>query len=151
MAGQDRLRRAELAVLQKEEVVLRELIEKYRNGLNRLQVEELTIRNQLGRIQDVELRSRNNTPLESALETHSNPANKSLLDGTLHCSSNQVMLDGLSSEMGGREITMNELQINQSTLNLDAAPLIHRMLHDSEVYEEEEDENDHDMVRILKE
>ncbi|XP_069178009.1 uncharacterized protein [Procambarus clarkii] len=142
MANKDRMRRAELMILKKEEVAVRELIEMYRNSLNRLQVEELTIRSQLGHIQDVELKSRNNTPLESAIEAHSYSLNHSLIDAPHNSDVNQTILNNMSRETGVQNIIMNELQINQSTLNLDAAPLIQRMLNDSEVYEEDDDDDD---------
>ncbi|XP_042860385.1 uncharacterized protein LOC122246127 [Penaeus japonicus] len=127
----ERLHRMELAALKTEEKVVRELMEKYKNTLIRLQVEELTIMHQLVGKQDQELKSRNAT----------------LVDADVDSSYQQVQTDemlpvSVSEGPGPSEITMKELQINQSTLNLDAAPLIHRMLHDSEIYEEEEEEEE---------
>ncbi|KAK7076347.1 hypothetical protein SK128_023129 [Halocaridina rubra] len=130
MASQEKLWMSELRILQKEETAIKDMIEKYQNTLNRLQVEELTIRNQLGHIQDVELISRNPTPLE-AREVFS-PIDKP----------EDMLEENADIIEHNTGITMNELQINQSSLNLDAAPLIHRMLEDSTAFEEEEEDSD---------
>ncbi|XP_027231877.1 uncharacterized protein [Penaeus vannamei] len=124
----DRLRRMELIALKKEEQVIREVMEKYKNALIRLQVEELTIMHQLGGKEDQELKSRNAPVLEADMNSYQ------------QIQSNQMLPIGVNDCTGPSEITMKELQINQSTLNLDAAPLIQRMLQDSEAYEEEEEE-----------
>ncbi|XP_063607605.1 uncharacterized protein LOC134782162 [Penaeus indicus] len=126
----DRLRRMELIALKKEEQVVREVLEKYKNALIRLQVEELSLMHQLVGKEDQELKSRNTTVLEADVNSYQ------------QIQTNQMLPVSVSDSTGPSEITMKELQINQSTLNLDAAPLIHRMLQDSEAYEEEEEEEE---------
>ncbi|KAG7174878.1 uncharacterized protein LOC121858791 [Homarus americanus] len=136
--NQERLQKAELIVLQKEETTLKELIDKYMNSLYKLKVEELTIKHQLSRIQDVELRSQNNTSQEAVMEDPLQLPDMSLMMNDQHPNTNQMM------------VIMNELHINKSALNLEAAPLIQRMLHDSEVYEEEE-EDEKEKVDVFEE
>lgn len=130
----DRLRRMELIALKKEEQVIREVMEKYKNALIRLQVEELTIMHQLGGKEDQELKSRNAPVLEADMNSYQQIQCNQALPPL------QMLPIGVNDCTGPSEITMKELQINQSTLNLDAAPLIQRMLQDSEAYEEEEEE-----------
>ncbi|XP_047485047.1 uncharacterized protein LOC125036481 [Penaeus chinensis] len=128
----DRLRQMELIALKKEEQVIRELLKKYEKALIRLQVEDLTIMHQLVGKEDQELKLRNTTVLEADVNSYQQIQTNQL----------QMLPVTVSNSTGQSEITMKELQINQSTLNLDAAPLIHRMLQDSEAYEEEEEEEE---------
>ncbi|XP_068247400.1 uncharacterized protein [Palaemon carinicauda] len=86
-------------------------------------VEELNIRSMLGHIQDVELKSRTTTPLESSVVQGENV---------------KELVEKYSSAKTG--IAMDETQINLRTLDLDSTPLIQRMLRDSQVYEEDEEE-----------
>ncbi|XP_068247398.1 snRNA-activating protein complex subunit 5-like isoform X2 [Palaemon carinicauda] len=123
MSSQDKLKRNELMVLQQEEIAIKKTIEMYHNTLNRLQVEELNIRSMLGHIQDVELKSRTTTPLESSVVQGENV---------------KELVEKYSSAKTG--IAMDETQINLRTLDLDSTPLIQRMLRDSQVYEEDEEE-----------
>ncbi|KAK4296982.1 hypothetical protein Pmani_030565 [Petrolisthes manimaculis] len=120
----------ELSVLKKEEEVLVDLLKRYEEALNQLQVEELTIKSQLSHARKADLGSQNNTPVNSMLGNYGPAGGSSSID---------KMVNSIPSE-SRHGISMNELQINQTTLNLDAAPLIQRMLHDSEVYDEEEDD-----------
>ncbi|XP_066966334.1 snRNA-activating protein complex subunit 5-like isoform X2 [Macrobrachium rosenbergii] len=124
MPGPDKLKMNELMILRQEEIAIKKAIEMYQNTLNRLQVEELNIRSMLGHIQDVELKSRTTTPLEASVVQGENV---------------KEVMEKYSNIRPG--IAMDEFQVNQRTLDLDSTPLIQRMLRDSQVYEEEEEED----------
>ncbi|KAK3865596.1 hypothetical protein Pcinc_028807 [Petrolisthes cinctipes] len=128
--NREKILNRELVILKKEEEVLVDLLKRYEDALNQLQVEELTIKSQLSHARKADLDSQNNTPVNSVLGNYGPAGGSSSID---------TMVNSFPSEPR-QGISMNELQINQTTLNLDAAPLIHRMLHDSEVYDEEEDD-----------
>jgi len=162
--AQERLKRSELEILQKEEEALKEIIAKYEDALNKLKVEELTIRSELGRAQDKDLQSRNTTPV--SIGTTSRP--DSTNNGTLIASSPLPlrMFRSLADREDDMEIisaqpttvtdTISEsvrrsfttatsrtrrtsgATINQSTLNLGTA-LIHPLQEEEEETDDEQD------------
>ncbi|CAL4085464.1 unnamed protein product [Meganyctiphanes norvegica] len=158
--AQERLKRSELEILQKEEEALKEIIAKYEDALNKLKVEELTIRSELGRAQDKDLHSRNNTPV--SLGNASRP--ESTNNGSLSISSPQPLRMVQSVDDRGNDMEISaqsptptstisdnvtvassatrDASINQSRLNLGTA-LIHRYLQDTAIYEEEEEEENY--------
>lgn len=125
-----KLRVAELKVLKKEEETLNSILSMYRNTLNALKVEELTLFKQLGTAQDLERQSRNSTPSIGGLASSRSDS---------QCRSRTQSRDSMASSP-----TIDNVQdlraINKSSLNLSTAPLLNRFLEDQEPYEEEEEE-----------
>jgi hypothetical protein len=135
--AQERLKRSELEILQKEEEALKEIIAKYEDGLNKLKVEELTIRSELGRAQDKDLHSRNNTPISTG--NLSRPASANTVSPVTSSQSLQMfrsLSDREALEISVQSSTTDSpissnvttttanATVNQSTLNLGTA-LIH--------------------------
>lgn len=102
--------------LRKEEEVLKKVLKKYKDGLHALQIEELTIKYEVGKMRNNESDSQNNSLAPDI--------------GGFHT---------LSSVNPGSDVApdINNQLVSLTSLNLEVTPLIERMLYDSMAYEEE--------------
>ncbi|KAF2355209.1 snRNA-activating protein complex subunit 5 [Trinorchestia longiramus] len=130
MTDKAKLRFAELKVLKREEETLKTLLSKYRNQLNALKVEELTLFKLLGTSQDRDRLSRNSTPNDAPTRPSSSSSRPS------------SRLSSRASSGDAPPPDFDACVVNETQLRLNAEPLLCKMSTGQQAYEEEEDDED---------